>query len=98
MREIDQLREEILQRIASYWQIPKAAKPNMQCVVQIQLSNVGVVQSIQLVKSSGLASLDQSAIDAVKKASPLPMPNDLNLINTFKQLRLTLRPEKIVHV
>jgi len=97
-RLIDQAKQKILQRIASYWIVPKQANHHMRTSLLMTLANSGKVQSVSVIKSSGLPILDQSAVYAVKKASPLPLPVDPRLLKQFKQLRLTLCPEKIVHI
>ncbi|MCD8500145.1 MAG: energy transducer TonB [Gammaproteobacteria bacterium] len=62
----------------------------------ITVGEQGNVDTVQLIKSSGNVLLDQSAIAAVYKASPLPLPSDKDAAAVFKQLRLTLKPEQIL--
>ncbi|QLH41403.1 MAG: cell envelope integrity protein TolA [Coxiellaceae bacterium] len=49
-----------------------------------------------MVRSSGNSALDNSAVSAVFKTSPLPVPTDAELFDKFRELRLTVRPENIV--
>ncbi len=65
----------IWQKIKSEWVIP----PNMadtsygdETVVDIALNRDGTISSISIEKSSGNVYFDQTAIRAIKKASPLP--------------------------
>jgi TonB family protein len=97
-RLIDQAKQKILQQIGAFWIVPKQANAHLSTQVLITLDSNGKVLLVKMLKSSGLPILDQSAIYAIKKSSPLPMPTDPSLLNSFKQLRLTLRPEKIVHI
>lgn len=97
LRLIDHYEQLIINQIEANWIIPAHVNRHLSCIVALQLAPNGQIVSAHLAKSSGDARLDASAMDAVKQSSPLPVPNKPALFNLFKQLRLTLRPEKIVH-
>jgi colicin import membrane protein len=46
-------------------------------------------------KSSGIAAFDNSAVAAVYKSSPLPVPKDPQAFGVFRSFKLTLKPENI---
>lgn len=64
---------EIIARLRRALRYPSAARgASGQAVVTFTVSASGAVTSIGLVSSSGNASLDQAAIDTVRRAAPFP--------------------------
>ena len=93
---VDQYKGLILEAISKNWLVPPGTDPSLASQLVITLGAAGKVTNVQVVKSSGNALLDQSAIAAVYKASPLPMPPDADAAAMFKQFSLTLKPEQFV--
>ena len=54
----------------------------------MQIGPGGVVINVSVARSSGNPALDNSARAAVFKASPLPVPDDPDLFNAFRQITL----------
>lgn len=92
---IDQYKAAIVSAIQSNWRIDQINK-QLKCIYTVNLAPDGTVLSVQLVKSSGSDSLDQSAKQAITLASPLPVPHNPVLFNHFRQLVLTLSPQGVV--
>ena len=88
----------IVQAIAEYWVVPQHIEGHPTCVVHARLAPDGSVLEVSVVKNSGNDALDRSAVAAVYKASPLPIPKDTVLFDTFRELQLTVRPEGIIKV
>lgn len=95
LSEIDKFKTQILQAIAQRWLVPDDVDRGLSCKLQIRLAPSGAVLNVTLAKSSGDAALDRSAIAAVYKASPLPVP-DTALFDKFRELSLTVRPEAVL--
>lgn len=93
---VDQYKGLILEAISKNWLVPPGTDPSLACQLVITLGSAGKVTNVQVVKSSGNALLDQSAVAAVYKASPLPVPGDSDAAAIFKQFSLTLKPEQFV--
>lgn len=93
---VDQYTGLILEAIAKTWLVPQGTNPNLSTQLVITLGAAGKVSNVQVVKGSGNVLLDQSAVAAVYKASPLPMPPDADAAAMFKQFSLTLKPEQFV--
>lgn len=93
---IDRYKNLILQSISQNWLVPPNTSKNSSVVVLIRLGAGGVVLNVSLAQSSGNSTLDNSAIAAVYKSSPLPVPSEADLFSQFQQLRLTLRPETVI--
>lgn len=92
---VDQYKGLILEAIAAQWLVPPGTDPSLATQLVITLGAAGKVTNVQVVKGSGNALLDQSAVAAVYKASPLPIPPDADAAAMFKQFSLTLKPEQI---
>jgi len=58
---------------------------NLACTLQVKLLPGGDVIDVSVSKSSGDDIFDRRALTAVQKASPLPVPEDLE---TFERLDL----------
>lgn len=82
--------------IERQWLIPEGVNKNASCTLSITLDSAGKVQSVNIVRSSGNAILDRSAITAVLKASPLPVPQMPSLFKEFQTLQLTVQPQGVI--
>ncbi len=70
---------------------PGTADQSIVCVVNMQLSATGEVQSATIRKSSGNALIDDSVIRAVYKASPMPLPKDSRAFQSG--VNITFKPQ-----
>lgn len=94
--ELDKYKQMIIQTISRKWIIPETTTDNLACQLLVHLGPGGVVLSVDVLKESGDENLDRSARNAIMKASPLPVPESLDLFDNFRALRLTFRPGGIV--
>jgi colicin import membrane protein len=53
----------------------------------------GEVMGVEIVKSSGDATYDRQAENAVRKASPLPVPEEARLFQKFRRFNLVFSPQ-----
>lgn len=86
----------ILQSISQHWLIPAGVNKKLQCKLNIELAADGTVKQVSLLQSSGDPSLDRSAIAAVYKSSPLPLPAQKSLYKDFKNLTLLVTPKDVI--
>jgi len=86
----------IQQAISEHWVIPPQSSKKAYSMLLIRLAPGGVVLDVQVTKSSGDLALDNSARAAVFKASPLPVPNDPQAFESFRQFKLKAKPENIL--
>lgn len=93
----EKYRHLILQAIAQQWIIPPDLDKNLETKLVVRLAPGGMVLDVMIVKSSGNTVLDRSAQTAVYKASPLPVPKQTVLFNTFEKINLTVRPKGILN-
>jgi colicin import membrane protein len=82
-KRIQQITASIGQKVNGKWVRPRGTYKNLSCVVQICLTSVGTVGEAKIVKSSNNQTFDNSALAAVYKASPLPVPQDM--LSYFRQ-------------
>ena len=87
----------IIGRIEPYLITPPSAKGinYLVVVVRVRLHSDGtLVDSPEVVESSGLPEYDKAAIRAIMQATPLPMPTkEPELMAEFKELNLYIRPD-----
>jgi colicin import membrane protein len=93
--EIDKYKALILQAISAQWIVPPGAQDNEVTKLTVRLAPGGMVVSVTITQSSGDAALDRSARVAVLKASPLPVPTDAALFDSFRTINLTVKPQGI---
>lgn len=89
--EVDKYKAMILQQIQQNWIVPGKVDA-LSCVLSISVAPGGMVTQVKLVKSSGNDALDRSAIAAVNKASPLPVPSNSLEFAAFRTFTLTVMP------
>ncbi len=90
--EVDQYGALITQQVEQNWIVPQNVD-NLSALLEIQLAPGGMVLSVKILKSSGNAVLDRSAVAAVNKASPLPVPKDKVAFDAFRRFTITVKPE-----
>ncbi len=96
LREVDRYKLMVQQAIMRHWLIQGAPDPNATTRLSVRLSPNGTVLKVELKSSSGNVAQDRSAIAAVYKASPLPVPEDPDVFKSFRELTLILRPDSII--
>lgn len=92
---IDKYKSLIIQAIAQEWIVPDDLDKNLVCKLLINVGPGGVVLRVQITQPSGNPLLDRSAQNAVLKASPLPVPKETSLLDNFRTIQLTVKPNEI---
>ncbi len=91
--EIARFEAIIRQKVERSWTRPANAREGLECVVQVRLVAGGEVLQAAVVRSSGNPLFDRSAVNAVYKASPLPVPDDKSMFDHFREFDFKFRPE-----
>lgn len=94
--EIARYKTLIVNAIERQWLLPPNAKKDLTTKLQLTLDPYGRVQNLKILTSSGDDVLDRSAITAVLKASPLPVPEAPILLKQFRTITVTLKPEGVL--
>lgn len=95
--EVDKYKGMILRSISQRWLIPDRTNPEQTVRLFIRIGPGGIVLDVRLLSSSGDPVLDRSAIAAVYKAAPLPVPEQDEVFDKFRELDLTMRPESVMN-
>lgn len=93
--EVDKYKALIVDAIGRQWILPDKVNRSLSSQFRIRLAPNGAVLEVALLRSSGDPLLDRSAQNAIYKASPLPVPQDANTFNLFREISLTVRPENV---
>jgi len=84
--------------VTNYWSRPPSARNGMEAVLAIQLVPTGEIVSVSVLRSSGSAAFDRSAVNAVEKAGSFPELQNLpprEFEQTFRRFQLLFRPEDL---
>lgn len=84
--------------VSGYWSRPPSARNGMEALLAIQLVPTGEIISVNVIRSSGSAAFDQSALNAVEKAGSFPELRNLpsrEFEQTFRRFQLLFRPEDL---
>ncbi|CAM4441704.1 MAG: hypothetical protein LEGION0398_MBIBDBAK_00588 [Legionellaceae bacterium] len=91
-KEIDRYKAIIIEAIGQQWIVPDNTKEGLSCKIRIRLAPGGMVLNVKLLESSGDPALDRSALAAVTKASPLPVPTETVVFDAFREIDLIVQP------
>lgn len=91
--EVDRYVALIRDRIEQQWRRPLQSQSELSCTLFVKLLPNGEVAYAEVRRSSGNSSFDDSALRAVYKASPLPIPNEGLAFEEFRELILPFQPE-----
>jgi len=83
----------IRQKVSRNWARPPGAQTGLQCTVRVRLVPNGDVLQVTVAKTSGDERFDRSVENAVYKASPLPLPEDRDLFEYFREIEFIFNPE-----
>ncbi len=84
----------IQQKVNNNWIKPVSAVKGMSCTIRVKLLPSGDVMDTRVIKSSGDIIFDRSAENAVRKATPLPVPKDRALFSKkFRSFTFVFKPE-----
>ena len=84
----------IIHQVQQNWILPANIQKASQCMMLVQLSKQGMVLKARIIRSSGNLALDRSAVAAVYRASPLPIPQKpAVLYDNFREIKFTVSPK-----
>lgn len=91
--EVERYKALIRQKVSRSWNRPATAAKGLQCTVRVRLVAGGEVLTASVVRSSGDPVFDRSVENAVYKATPLPVPQDPQVFNYFREIEFVFNPE-----
>lgn len=84
----------IQRKVNQRWIKPISSPKGLSCTIRVKLLPSGDVMDANVVSSSGNDIFDRSAENAVRKASPLPVPKDRRLFTShFRTFTFEFKPE-----
>jgi len=78
--------------VAAGFVYPPGLPPGLKCMLFVRVIPGGDVVEARVVQSSGNPVFDRQAETAVRKASPLPMPEDPRLANQLREFNFLFDP------
>ncbi|MCY4095145.1 MAG: cell envelope integrity protein TolA [Gammaproteobacteria bacterium] len=88
---------EIYLAIVQNWSRPPSARNDMSAIVLVELFPSGDLNTVGVIESSGDAAFDRSALNAVRRAAPFTVPDDLALFeSSFRSFTLNFKPEDLL--
>lgn len=92
--ELDQFKILLRNRLHQHWRQPLGVDfSKFSCKIAVRLMPTGDVIEVTVVQPSGSVEFDRSAVSAVQKASPLPMPPNPALAREFREFDFIFKPE-----
>lgn len=88
---------EIYLAVVQNWSRPPNARNDMSVIVLVELFPTGDLNSVGVITSSGNEAFDRSALNAVTRAAPFSVPDDLALFeSSFRSFTLNFKPEDLL--
>lgn len=91
-RELAKYTGLISQKVERNWVRPSDSPKGFSCIARVQLMPGGAVARASIVKSCGNVLLDRSVEAAIYKSSPLPVPSDPDIFNSFRDIQFKFEP------
>ena len=92
-------KQAIQQKVTRSWIRPVSVEVGLMSKIRVKLMSDGTVIDAEAISSSGNEVFDRSAENAVKKASPLPVPKDKRLFaQEFRTFDFMFNPDQISEV
>lgn len=89
---IDDFTGRIAARIREKVRVPPGMDGNPQAEFEVKLVQKGTVASVRLTRSSGVPAYDRAVQEAIYAAEPLPTPDDPEVLQQMRELKLVFRP------
>lgn len=94
LAEVEKYKAVIGQKVSRNWSRPVTAGKGLECTVRVRLAPGGEVLEAAVVRSCGDAAIDRSVESAVYKASPLPIPENPEFFEYYREIEFKFRPEE----
>ncbi len=91
-REVNRYAALIRASIEQNWLQPSDLQENIRCKIKVKLLPTGEIISAKIVEASGNRAFDESALRAVYKSAPLPVPQEQAVFKDFRELTLPFQP------
>ena len=79
-------------KLRSVFSYPPNLPPGLSCIIYVRMVPGGEVVQVRIARSSGNAVFDRQAELAVRKASPLPVPQEMRVFEQMREINFTFKP------
>jgi colicin import membrane protein len=91
---LEGLINQIIHQVEKSWIRPPDVRQGLICIIRVKLMTDGTVIDAEVISSSGDTMFDNSAVNAVNKASPLAVTKDKALFaKEFRPLVIKFHPK-----
>lgn len=91
-KQIDEYTARIRDAIRDKVTLPPSIDGNPQAEFEVKLLKNGTVAAVRLTRSSGAPAYDRAVERAIELAQPLPIPDDMEIFQQMRDLKLLFRP------
>ena len=91
-RQIEEYTARIRAAIHDKVIVPPGIEGNPQAEFEVKLLKNGTVAAVRLVRPSGVPAYDRAVERAIELAQPLPTPEDMEIFQQMRDLKLLFRP------
>lgn len=91
-KQIDEFTARIRAAIRDKVIVPPGIDGNPQAEFEVKLLKNGTVAAVRLTRSSGVPAYDKAVERAIELAQPLPTPEDMEIFQQMRDLKLLFRP------
>ncbi len=92
-RQVNATIARIRRAVERVWLRPPSYRTGLSCTIQVKVAPGGRVVDARVIRSSGDPGFDRSAEVAVRKASPLPIPDDPAVAARFQEFNFVFTPQ-----
>lgn len=88
----------IAQLVQQSWSRPPSARTGMSVLLRIQMLRTGEIVNVAILRSSGNAEFDQSAVNAVRRVGSFPVPREMSegvFRRDFATFQLDFNPQDL---
>ncbi|MGR8947630.1 MAG: cell envelope integrity protein TolA [Gammaproteobacteria bacterium] len=90
--EIAKYTRAIASQVTQAFRYPPGLEEGMVCTLYVRMIPGGEVIEARVIESSGSPTFDRQAENAVRKAAPLPVPDEPRLFGKMRELRFVFDP------
>ena len=90
--EISKYMRAIASQVTNAFRYPPGLDEGMTCTLYVRMIPGGEVIEARVTKSSGNAIFDRQAENAVRKAAPLPVPEEARLFSRVREIQFVFDP------
>jgi len=91
-KQIDEYTRRIREAILANVRVPPGMEGNPQAEFEVKLLKNGTVAAVRLLRQSGFPAYDKAVERAIDLAQPLPTPEDMEIFQQMRDLKLVFRP------